>query len=210
MGRRHSSQERQDRREAFLDAAIAVVRRDGHTASMEAMAREAGVTKPILYRMFGDRNGLLEAIGERFATELAGVLAQALAGGSDGTASVTPEQMLRSAIDAYLGLVDRDPELYRFLTAQLATAPSQPIATLADQFARGIAVVLSQQLRAVHADSGAAEPWAYALVGMVHLAGDWWVTRRTISRDALVDYLVVLVWDGLATLVPEDADTATI
>jgi AcrR family transcriptional regulator len=203
VGRRHSSEEREDRRERFLDAAITVVRRDGHAASMEAMAREAGVTKPILYRMFGDRNGLLEAIGDRFAQELAEVLAQALAGApGSGAPSSDRRDILRSTIDAYLGLVDRDPELYRFLTAQLATAPSQPIATLADQFARGIAVVLSEQLRAINADSDAAEPWAYALVGMVHLAGDWWVTRRTITREALVDYLVVLVWDGLAALAP--------
>ncbi len=180
-----------------------MVRRDGHTASMEAMAREAGVTKPILYRVFGDRNGLLEAIGDRFADELTAILDAVLAGGpGEEKQAADPHQILRSAIDAYLGLVDRDPELYRFLTARLATAPSQPIATLADQFARSIAVVLGEQLRAVHADSGAAEPWAYALVGMVHLAGDWWVTRRTISREALVDYLVVLVWDGLAILVP--------
>jgi len=212
MGRRHSSQERQDRRESFLDAAITVVRRDGHTASMEAIARESGVTKPILYRVFGDRSGLLLAVGERFAAELTTALTEALAGSAQpGAGPVTePREVLRASIDAYVGLVDRDPELYRFLTARLATDPSQPIATLTDEIARNIALVLSQQLRAVGADVGPAEPWAYALVGMVHLAGDWWVNRRTISREALVDALVDLVWSGLATVAEGSVAAGTV
>lgn len=212
MARRHSSQERQDRREVFLDAAVTVIRRDGHTASMEAMAREAGVTKPILYRVFGDRDGLLHALGERFGAELTQAVGEALGEpGQAGRAGATdPREILRSSIDAYLGLVDRDPELYRFLTIRLAADPTQPIANLADEFARTVALVLSEQLRAIDADAGAAEPWAYALVGMAHLCGDWWVGRRTISRAALVDYLVTLVWDGLGALDPRGpAATAT-
>ena len=209
MARRHSSQEREDRREAFLDAAVTVVRRDGHGASMESMAREAGVTKPILYRVFGDRDGLLHALGARFAADLSVELERSLAAPADpaGDTFVDPREVLRSSIDAYLGLVDRDPELYRFLTARLAADPSQPIASMADQFARSIAVVLGEQLRSIGADSGAAEPWAYALVGMVHLSGDWWVSRRLISRDALVTYLVALVWDGLSALAPADPES---
>ena len=46
-------------------------------------------------------------------------------------------------------------------------------------------------------DSGAAEPWAYAIVGAVHLAGDWWLERKTMSREQLVAYLTTLVWDGM-------------
>ena len=229
MARRHSSQEREERRESLLDAAVAVVRREGHTASMEAMARESGITKPILYRVFGDRDGLLHALGERFAAELTTELTAALdgrlaaasseaarppeaAGPSDAAGPAEgapagpaePREILRSSIDAYLGLIERDPELYRFLTARLAVDPTQPITSLADQFARTISVVLGDQLRAVGADSGAAEPWAYALVGMVHLAGDWWVNRQLITRETLVTYLVQLVWDGLSALVPTE------
>lgn len=200
MARRHSSQEREDRRVAFLDAVVTVVGRDGPTASMEAIAREAGVTKPILYRMFGDRNELILAVGERFADEIATALADALdLSGHDGDQPADRRELLRAAINAYITLVDRNPELYRFLTTQLASDPTQPIAGFIDAIARNIALVLHDQLRALAADSGRAEPWAYALVGMVHTAGDWWMNRRTMSREALVDALVALVWDGLAT-----------
>ena len=32
---------------------------------------------------------------------------------------------------------------------------------------------------------------------MVHLAGDWWVERRTMPRERLVDYLAGLLWHGM-------------
>ena len=173
---------------------------------MEAMAREAGVTKPILYRVFGDRSGLLLAVGERFADEIATALAAAMSGTDDATGdlAIDSREVLRASIDAYLSLVDRDPELYRFLTARLAADPTQPIATFIDAIARNITVVLSEQFRAMGADTGLAEPWAYALVGMVHMAGDWWLNRQTMTRDALSDALVELVWNGLIGLAPAE------
>ena len=33
---------------------------------------------------------------------------------------------------------------------------------------------------------------------MVQSAGDWWLQRRTMSRDALTDYLTTLIWGGMA------------
>ena len=81
MTRRRHPHERPDRearhaakRQQLLDSAIAVVRRDGPGASMQDIAREAGITKPIVYRAFGDREGLIQAIADRFADELAETL----------------------------------------------------------------------------------------------------------------------------------------
>ena len=47
-------------------------------------------------------------------------------------------------------------------------------------------------------DTGAAVPWAYGIVGLVHQAGDWWVDDQTMSRERFLAYLVDLLWDGLA------------
>src|SRR5207302_424710 len=55
-------------------------------------------------------------------------------------------------------------------------------------------------LREVGLDSGGAEPWAHALVGMAHEAGDWWIEHRTMTRDDLTRYLAALAWGGLADL----------
>jgi hypothetical protein len=59
---------------------------------------------------------------------------------------------------------------------------------------------LGEAMRERGLDSGAAEPWSYAIVGAVHLAGDWWLDRKTMPRETLVEYLTTLVWDGMRNL----------
>lgn len=188
----------QERKAAFLDAAVIAIRRDGPKVSMEAIAREAGVTKPIVYRLFGDRDGLLRALGEKLADDVLAEVTRALE-----TAGDDPKEMLRTAISAYVALIDDETEVYRFVTEQSATVSGADITGLSAEVARAMAVVLGEQLRLRGADSGAAEPWAFGIVGMVHLAGDWWVRTRTLPRERLVTYLVELLWDGFAALDPE-------
>ena len=182
------------RREELLAGAIRVIRRDGPLASMDAIAAEAGVTKPIVYRHFGDRDGLTQAIAEQFAGELFDELRGALTGDAE------PEAVLRATIDAYLSFIERDPQIYRFVV-QSPPPPGSDGLTLAGfvrQVGQEVSVVLGERMRQLGADSGAAEPWAFGLVGMVHLAGDWWLERRSMPRSRLVDYLTALVWTGMS------------
>ncbi len=185
----------EERRQAFLDAAVTAIRRDGAKVSMEVIAREAGVTKPILYRIFGDRDGLLQALGENLAAQVLREVTTALERAGDD-----PKEMLRTAIAAYVALIDDDPDVYRFVTEH--STPGSNLTGLAAEVARAIAVVMGEQLRQRDLDSGSAEPWAFGIVGMVHLAGDWWVRTRTLPRERLVTYLVDLLWDGFGSLDP--------
>src|SRR5687768_610659 len=52
------------RRSELLSAAMDVIRRGGADATMEEMASAGGISKPILYRHFTDREGLVSAITE--------------------------------------------------------------------------------------------------------------------------------------------------
>ena len=55
-----------DRREQLLDVTKAIVAGDGfHAVSIERVAREAGITRPVVYGHFGDLDGLLEALIDR-------------------------------------------------------------------------------------------------------------------------------------------------
>ena len=55
-----------ERREQLLDATKAIVAERGfHAVSIEAVAREAGITRPIVYGHFHDLGGLLEALVTR-------------------------------------------------------------------------------------------------------------------------------------------------
>ncbi|MEY2432610.1 MAG: hypothetical protein QOC92_2335, partial [Acidimicrobiaceae bacterium] len=44
------------------------------------------------------------------------------------------------------------------------------------------------------------------IVGMVHLAGDWWLERRTMTRAHLVDDITALLWNGLGGLAPRNPE----
>jgi hypothetical protein len=35
-------------------------------------------------------------------------------------------------------------------------------------------------------------------VGMGFVGAEWWIDRRTMSKDEMVEYLTVLVWSGLS------------
>ena len=187
----------EDRREArrlqLLDDAVEAIRELGPGVTMEQLARRGGVTKPILYRHFRDRDGLITAIAERFAGELMGEIQSALVASTDG------RKVLDTTVDAYLAFIEREPALYRFLLHQAANSGVglPQISPLVDNIARQVAVVIGEQLRMAGLDSGAAVPWSYGIVGLVHQAGDWWIDDRTMTRERLVQYLTDLLWSGL-------------
>lgn len=184
---------RAERRTELLDAAVAAIRRHGAGVSMEELAAEAGVTKPILYRHFGDRAGLVMALADRFSDDLLADLRTAL------TQPGEPRDVLVRTIDAFVAMVERDPEVYRFLVQRVTGAGSDAAAHLSEflrRIGQEVAVVLGEQLRVAGQDSGGAEPLAHGIVGFVYAAGDWWAERRSMPRERLVEYLTTLLWSG--------------
>src|SRR6266545_5421178 len=99
---------RMTRRLELLEAAIEVIRREGPTASMDEIAAQAGITKPIVYRYFGDRAGLYQAVAERYCADLTSRFQNAVS-----TSDV--HARLLAAIDAYLAFVEGDPQVHQFL-----------------------------------------------------------------------------------------------
>ena len=186
------------RREELLDAATRVIRRKGPAAPMDELAAEAGLTKPILYASFGDRAGLASALAERFVNQVAARLASAL--GTPGS----PRQLLRQSIESFVGFVDDDPHVYRFIVREAGNAAGPgngvPIARLRvfDSLGKLITASLSAQMRQGGGDGARAEPIAFATMGMVFGAAEWWLDRRSVTRDELVDILTDLLWSGLA------------
>ena len=177
---------RPQRREELLDAAIDVVRASGPGVSMDQIAAACGVTKPIIYRHFGDRDGLVMAMAIRFVASLIGALTPQLARRD------APRDLLASTIDAYLRLIEDDTNLYRFVSANEPGKRDLVAGLIAEE----VAAVLEQYLDNAGRDTAGAKPWAYGLVGMVHFTGDWWARTGTPSRAELVDQLTMLLWSG--------------
>jgi len=189
---------RGERREELLDTATDVVRRLGADTTMEAIAAEVGVAKPVLYRYFGNRSGLFDALSNRFGTRLVETMAAAL--GRD----LPARERLVAGIDAYVGILEADPQLYRFVTTRVQSDAAR-IGSVLDQATVLLARVLSDELRTAGRDSGPAEIWAGGIVGMVHVAADRWLARPMQSRSTTVEQLSELLWSGLGAVVAATA-----
>jgi AcrR family transcriptional regulator len=157
---------------------------------MDAMAAEAGITKPILYRHFGDRAGLIAAVANRFGDELVARLSESL--GRPGS----PRGRIEAAVRAYLGFIEEDPALYGFLT-QWAHMPSVLESGIIERVATVLQSAISETLTEAGIDARPAETWAYGVVGMMHFAGAHWVSTVGQPREPLIADLVSLVTDGL-------------
>jgi len=186
---------RQLRGQQLLEAVLAVISREGPTVSMERLASELGVTKPVLYRYFGDRAGLYRAVAQATLAGLMRDLRAALA------QPVEPRQLLTEVIDAYLSFIEREPQLYRFLMQRAVVEQAEAQVTISyfiRDVGQAVAQTMGEQLRAAGADSAAAEAWAYGVVGMVQRAGDGGRERRPMPRPRLVAYLADLLWNGFS------------
>lgn len=159
---------------------------------MDEIAAEAGVTKPILYSHFGDKAGLVSALAGRVAERVNRAVTDAL------SRSGEPRAVVSSTIEAFCTFIEGETELYSFLVHSAKTGSDLSGPRLMSDIGSQIAVVLGGALRRAGADSGAAEPWAFAIVGMTFGGASWWLERRTMSKEDLVRYLSQLLWSGLA------------
>ena len=183
--------ERAVRREALLDAADRIVRRDGPAASMATIAAEAGITKPILYRHFGDKSGMYAALADRYTSGLLAQLQEALEAGR------TRRDRVERTVDAYLAAIEAEPQVYRFLVHSDEAAPVQ---SQVRSFTRRLSALLADGIVAelgVAPERAAA--WAHGIVGMVQAAGDWWLETGRCTRAELVAELTDLLFGAYAS-----------
>ena len=180
--------DRDARRESLLAAADRVVQRDGASASMAAIAAEAGITKPILYRHFGDKGGLYAALAERHTDRLLDALVDALTAG--GTSR---ERVLRT-VDTYLSVIEAEPQVYRFLVESEEAAPSgAPVRGFLRRLQELLSAGISHELR-LAPDDVRGGIWAAAILGMVQAAGDRWLEKQDCTREELCEQLTGLLW----------------
>jgi AcrR family transcriptional regulator len=133
----------EERREQLLDVAKAVVARDGfHGASIEAVARDAGITRPIVYGHFGDLAGLLEALVDRESDRALAQLAVVL---PDDLGAGDPPELLLEALRGYLEAVASDRVTWRLVLMPQEGAPER----LHEHIARGRTAIIARLALAV-------------------------------------------------------------
>ena len=180
---------RQARRADLVTAAVAAIDRHGPAASVAQIAASAGVSKPVLYRYFADKDDLYRAVGHWGAAQVVERLLPIIA------SEDTLRDQVRRAVQEYFVILDEHPQVFLLLVEHRSS--DDPLADGKEHLATAFAHLIGDALRAGGQDAGAAQPWAHALIGTGLAVGEWWLRARTMSRDAAADYLTAFVWNAL-------------
>jgi AcrR family transcriptional regulator len=110
------------RREQVVDAALRVIVEQGYQGvSIEAIARTAGVTRPVIYDHFRNLGELLQALIEReehYALEQLAKIVPTDPGPSD------PVEILAGGVRGFLDAVASRPETWRIILLPLEGTPA--------------------------------------------------------------------------------------
>ncbi|MCU1660903.1 MAG: hypothetical protein QOI36_1611 [Pseudonocardiales bacterium] len=181
---------RAERERQILDAAVAVFGERGYqAASMDVVAERVGVTKPVLYAHFGSKDGLLLACIARARAELLEVTTTAAAS-ADG-----PEEMLRRGTLAFFEYLERREPAWTLLYSE-STVAGEALEGIRAQQTDFIAALLAAQ--APDADPQRLAGWAQVIVGACERLALWRGRERTVTSEQATEYLMDLVWTGLA------------
>jgi AcrR family transcriptional regulator len=188
-------QHRTDRRAELVEAAVAAIDEHGPAASIAEIAASAGVSKPVLYRYFEDKDDLYRAVGWWGANQVVEGLAPML------FSDLPLRERVERGCTAYLTLISRHPNVF-FLLVDHPNS-EDPLADGKELVAATLARTLGDGLSELGLDSGGAEPWAYGLVGLGVSTGEWWLRRKTMSRAAVSRHLSQFVWNAFEGIARE-------
>ena len=129
---------REVRREQLLDAAIAIIDRDGYGGvSIDAIAREVGVTRPVVYGVFDGLGPLLSALLDRQESRALGQLEDAFAEAS-GAGSL--DEIVVGTAVRMVEVVTSDPQTWRPILLAPHGTPESVVAMLNKALNESIAV----------------------------------------------------------------------
>jgi AcrR family transcriptional regulator len=102
-------------RSRIVDVAARLLREEGPAAvTTRGVAEGAGVQAPVIYRLFGDKDGLLEAVAEHVMTAYVSAKAEDVKAAS--AADVDPLDDLRAGWEMQIDFGVANPALFRLLS----------------------------------------------------------------------------------------------
>ncbi|MCJ1709740.1 TetR/AcrR family transcriptional regulator [Clavibacter michiganensis subsp. phaseoli] len=181
-------------RDRIVGVAADLLRAEGRAAvTTRAVAEAAGVQAPTIYRLFGDKEGLLDAVAETEMTRFAATKAVVIRAAAEGAVDAVDD--LRAGWDATIAFALDNPELYALMSdparGEGSPAVRAGVALLEERVHR---VALAGRLRV-------AEPLA---VELIHAAATGallsTIRRPAAERDrGLIDAMRDAVLDRILT-----------
>ncbi|WP_307125601.1 TetR/AcrR family transcriptional regulator [Streptomyces sp. B1I3] len=172
-------------RDRILAAAMRLLAEGGREAvSTRAVSAAAGVQAPTLYRLFGDKQGLLDAVAAHgFATYLSSKVALA--------PSADPVEDLRAGWDLHVGFGLANPALYSLMYGDPRPGASSPAARAAIEVLAGHVRRIAEagrlrvdEQRAAHLVHAAGGGTALALLAMPEDRRD--LGLSVLAREAVI------------------------
>lgn len=194
---------RAQREQQTLDVAQALFARDGFAAvTMDDVAAAVGVTKPLLYHYFGNKERLHLACLGRTADGLIARLTDAFARAAD------PGEGLREALRAFFAFVEADRSSWQVLYDETLPAGGA-IAAHIDAYREQATALVGAALEHLDPapDPALVPGMAHALLGAVESLSRWWLREGagTLSASDTADAFIALVRPGLARPTPRRA-----
>jgi len=186
---------RPEREAQILDVAHALFAARGYGAvTMDEVAAEVGVTKPLLYTYFGNKERLFLACVERGADKLQAVVTDAF------TTAPDPGEALRAGMRAFLQFLDADRAAWQVLYD--ATVPVGGEIEL--EMSRHREQLAALAAAAVHGvlpghTAAQADAIAHALLGAAEGMARWWLRNTdALTASEVADLLITTVEPGIA------------
>ncbi len=178
---------RADRERLMLDAAGEAFATHGfHGSSMDEIAAAAGITKPMLYRYFGSKEGLYVAYLRMTGREL---IERVRAVDSVGR---SPEARLNAGLRGFLTYVAEHRTGWRVLHGETSAPTDAAIA-------REVAGLRQRILRLLTILFG-DEAFAHAFTGAAESVATWWIDDPNRSIDQATDCLMGIAAAGRPAL----------
>jgi AcrR family transcriptional regulator len=180
-----------ERRAVIVEAAGRLFGERGYDATrLDDVAAAAGVTKPILYRHFGDKQALYLALLERHRKDLAGFAAMIPAEGSPG-------ERIRAVLEIWFSYVEEHTYAWKMLFRDSGGGPDVRSFRLeVHAEARRVLAGIIRSLAEVRIPPREVEPLAELMsMGMASLVLRW-IDDPRASRATTIDAMT-RAWVGL-------------
>lgn len=193
---------RAQRREQLIDVARALFAEKGlEGTSVEEIAMHAQVSKPVVYEHFGGKEGLYAVVVDREVRTLHDSIHSAIS-----RPDTNPRGLIELGTLALLDYIEENSDGFKILSRDSSPyTTSGTFSTILSGIASRVEGLLAEQFAARGYDPDVAPLYSQMLVGLVALAGQWWMDNRDSTRlekPAVAAHLVNLAWNGLRHLSP--------
>ncbi|OKI67852.1 TetR/AcrR family transcriptional regulator [Micromonospora sp. CB01531] len=183
------------REQQMLDAAVKVFSRRGfHAASMDEIAEDAGISKPMVYAYLGTKEELFVACLHREGTRLMEAIAGAAA------PDLPADERLWRGLRAFFGFVGahRDGWAVLYRQARGERPFAAEVATMRGRLVEVVASMLDHALRAKGREVRGTdlEVVAYALVGASESLADWLADHPEADPEKTATRMMNVAWLG--------------